>query len=261
MTGYIEIANWTKHQHYKDRNPPWIKLYINLLSCYDYVCLQDDSKLLLYTLYLLASRYENKIPHDLQFIRSQGSIQGQIRLQPLIDKGFIICYQDDSTMIAGCKQSAIPETETETETEQSRVEKSRVEKNRVEKDSILQIPVNTGIMPEAGVAPKKISLNLDTWNWDNITEQDRSLWAKAYPAVNIDIELARAADWIKQNPTKKKSQWGRFLSAWLSRSQDRGGNGSSNGKLSWTDFEAEKKEKQRQMISKTINDVIKRGVG
>jgi hypothetical protein len=31
QTDYIVIPNWPKFQHYKDRLPPWIKLYLELL--------------------------------------------------------------------------------------------------------------------------------------------------------------------------------------------------------------------------------------
>ena len=54
-------------------------------------------------------------------------------------------------------------------------------------------------------------------------------WAKAYPACDINTELAKAGEWIIANPAKgKKSNYRRFIVNWLSRSQDRGGGMSSN---------------------------------
>lgn len=51
-------------------------------------------------------------------------------------------------------------------------------------------------------------------------------WESAYPAVDIQRALADAAAWVISNPTKVKKNWARFLSGWLSRCQDRGGNKS-----------------------------------
>ena len=86
---YIEIINWKKYQHYKDRNPPWIKLYHSLLDDYEYGCLQNDSKLLLISLFLLAARTDNQIPNDLKWIKEKSSYKGKINLQPLENAEFI----------------------------------------------------------------------------------------------------------------------------------------------------------------------------
>ena len=121
---YIEVQNWSEYQHYSQRNPPWIKLHNKLLDNYDYGCLQDASKLLLISLYLLASRTDNHIPSDLEWIRSKAMLKGKIDLQPLIKASFIKvvadCTQDASAVLATCKQNG--GTETETETEKSREE-------------------------------------------------------------------------------------------------------------------------------------------
>jgi uncharacterized protein YdaU (DUF1376 family) len=67
--------------------------------------------------------------------------------------------------------------------------------------------------------------------WRGITDADRAAWAKAYPACTLDIELVRAAEWLKANPAKaRKSNWRRFVVSWLTRSQDRGGTNRSAGK-------------------------------
>jgi len=86
---YINVVNWEKFQHYKDRDPPWIKLYNSLLDDYEYGCLQDDSKLLLISLFLLAGRNENKIPMDNEWIRKRAMITNEINLDPLLSAGFI----------------------------------------------------------------------------------------------------------------------------------------------------------------------------
>ena len=112
---YISIKNWEKYQHYHDRNPPWIKLYHSLLDDYEYCCLQDASKLLLISLFLLASRTDNKIPADPDWIKSKAAIKGKLDFKPLVTIGFIKVNgdgkQDASKMLASDKQNGVPETE------------------------------------------------------------------------------------------------------------------------------------------------------
>lgn len=102
----ISIKNWDEFQHYKDRNPPWIKFYHSLLDDYEYSCLQDDSKLLLISLYLLAAKTSNKIPYDLKWIQTKAMLNKKPKLQPLIDFGFIFIDEIDSEMLSQCKQDA-----------------------------------------------------------------------------------------------------------------------------------------------------------
>jgi hypothetical protein len=78
--------------------------------------------------------------------------------------------------------------------------------------------------------PRSRSLPSDSISWDSsggwsgIAEADRAAWRAAYPACDIAGELARMGEWLKANPAKaKKSRWRQFVTAWLTRSQDRGG--------------------------------------
>lgn len=57
-----------------------------------------------------------------------------------------------------------------------------------------------------------------------ITDADRERWAKAYPACDLDRQLAAMDDWLRGNPAKaRKSNWAAFIGRWLSKAQDRGG--------------------------------------
>ena len=47
MDGEIVIVDWEKFQHYKNRNPPWIKLHTKLLRNYQFRMLSDEQKVLL----------------------------------------------------------------------------------------------------------------------------------------------------------------------------------------------------------------------
>lgn len=49
----------------------------------------------------------------------------------------------------------------------------------------------------------------------HVSEGLLTKWAKAFPDVNIDLEIERASVWAASNPPKK--DWQRFLSNWLSK--------------------------------------------
>ena len=48
-----------------------------------------------------------------------------------------------------------------------------------------------------------------------------AVWERAYPSVSISTELSKAAAWLLANPKNRKSNYARFLSAWLTRAQDK----------------------------------------
>lgn len=70
---------------------------------------------------------------------------------------------------------------------------------------------------------QKINFDFNKEVWENITDKDREGWRKAYPACNVDIELKQMREWLLSNPDKRKSRYRRFITNWLSRSQERGG--------------------------------------
>ena len=86
---YLHLKNWEVYQHYKKRNPPWIKLYHSLLDDYEYCQMSDDSKLLLLCFYMLASRTENRIPFDLTWIKRKTMVSCDIKLDELLGSGYI----------------------------------------------------------------------------------------------------------------------------------------------------------------------------
>jgi hypothetical protein len=103
---YLSVVNLERRQHYKDRSPPWIKLHADVLDDYAFVRLHDASKAHLMLLWVLASKLENKIPYDPEFIAQRLGCTDPIDIQALVDKGFISVGQDASTPLAERKQDA-----------------------------------------------------------------------------------------------------------------------------------------------------------
>lgn len=106
---YYSVKNFEKYQHYKDRNPPWIKLYNSLLGDYAFCALKDASKMHLIAIWLLASRNSNRVPADAAWIGKQISATEKVDLNCLVSGGFLEHYNADSVLLAECKQNAMPE--------------------------------------------------------------------------------------------------------------------------------------------------------
>jgi hypothetical protein len=117
MSGVFRVRNWSKFQHYSDRNPPWIKLHFELLSSQDWVTLDDASRVLAITCMLIASRNGGEVPANPGYLKRVAYLNKTPNFKPLIDCGFLesasTMLVDASTMLADAR----PETETETETE------------------------------------------------------------------------------------------------------------------------------------------------
>ena len=120
-TVFLKVANWEEYQHYKDRNPPWIKLHNQLLDSYEFCSLPDASKAHLIAIWMLASRSNNKLPHDTNWISRKISASEDVDLDLLIDSGFLEYIEPKqqvksaSNALADSKQNACLETEGETE--------------------------------------------------------------------------------------------------------------------------------------------------
>src|SRR3990167_11180263 len=117
---YFSVKNFEKFQHYKHRSPPWIKLYNDLLDNYEFARLPDASKAHLIAIWLLASRYQNRIPLDLGWLTKRINTTTHLNLPILEEHGFIIIEHglgNASIMLASCKQNAPTERERERETE------------------------------------------------------------------------------------------------------------------------------------------------
>ncbi len=64
MNGTITINKWREYQHYKNRNPPWVKVHRSLLAKDWYRGLSDGAARFLVELWLLASNHDGVVPYD-----------------------------------------------------------------------------------------------------------------------------------------------------------------------------------------------------
>ena len=133
----IKVKNWSAFQHYKNRRPPWIRLYRDLLDDPDYHTLTGEQAKALILLWLIASEDENlggvlpnvqKLSFRLRVSEEEmiNIIHGLTHwLEFNTDDLLASCYQDASNGLAKRLQVAIPESESEGDTERKGEGKKR----------------------------------------------------------------------------------------------------------------------------------------
>lgn len=205
----MKIKNWSQFQHFKDRRPPWIKLYRDILDDIEWHELDAKSAKVLVMLWLIASESDGVIPDakKLAFrlrMTEKDTEASLIKLSHWLE-------QDDISVISDGYQGDLPETETERETEgETKTELS------VEPQSVSQPVVEVPVLGNKGFG---------------VSQEMVNEWSKAYPAVDVVAELQKMRVWSLSNPTKQKTSAGiaRFVNAWLSKAQDQAGKVPSGG--------------------------------
>lgn len=126
MPACIRVVNWSRFQHYKNRNPPWIKLHRALLDNREWHALSGDASKVLAACWLIASEYDDgSIPLGTQDftwrLRREDATHVAALLVELEAHGFVeLVDHDASTMLAERKQPAsdlLDRGEAEGETE------------------------------------------------------------------------------------------------------------------------------------------------
>lgn len=111
----IRIKGWEKFQHFKDRKPPWVKLYRDLLDDLEWHELDPKAAKVLVSLWLIASESDGYLPDPKKLafrlrMTETAVIDCCSKLSHWLDQ------TDINAMPARC-QGDRPETETETETD------------------------------------------------------------------------------------------------------------------------------------------------
>jgi len=110
----MRIKNWNKFQHFKDRKPPWVKLYRDVLDDLEWYELDPLASKVLVMCWLIASEDDGNLP-------STKNLAFRLRMT---EKQTIDCLNklshwlehNDINAISGRYQNDSTETETETET-------------------------------------------------------------------------------------------------------------------------------------------------
>ena len=222
----MRIKNWTKFQHFKDRKPPWVKLYRDLLDDIDWHELDPLSSKVLCMLWLIASEDDGNIP-ELK------TLSFRLRLPLKTTKDCLSklnhwLIHDDINVISKVYQHDGLETETETETETE---------------------IETEIEKETEVKTKASRLSP---NW-KLSEDDYNFCRSERP----DLDPQKIAEsfkdyWISKPKDASKTDWSATWRNWVRR-QDI----SKNKQKSFYQSDLEiKKARHDEMVGKTKRSTI-----
>lgn len=217
---YLRVKNWETLQHYKDRNPPWIKLYNALLDDHAFAALADRDKGALILIWLLASRLKNyQIPFDPAWIRDRISWRRTPNLTSFIEEGFLIVCEPDENRTG---------SEREPDNNQHEPDSPIVENQRVP-DEIASKALdqrqrqrkrkrkNTPLTPQRGKAsvskkrkprlsnPPGFDSFWETYPKKKAKPRDIKAWLKVNPDADLQAVILRAVetekgtrDWLKE---------------------------------------------------------------
>jgi hypothetical protein len=119
----IAIKNWHHFQHFKDRRPPWIKLYREILDDLEWSRLSGEHAKALVMLWLIASESDGILPPVKHIaFRLRKSETETIKALKALNHWL---EQDDIGAISKRYQDDAPETEGEKETEKEKEERHR----------------------------------------------------------------------------------------------------------------------------------------
>lgn len=178
LTRY-KVKNWERFQHFKDRLPPWIKLYRDILDDYDINMISSDAFKFLIQLWLLASQdKEGK-----GYLPPVHQIAYRLRLSK--NKCLDLLRQVDTFLISEQYQN----DDEETETYKEETYKEETEKNN---------------------AGRKKPARLSEKDWLVSLREN-----EAYSHIDLEVELARMDAWLSTRPRRKKTR--KFIVNWLNR--------------------------------------------
>ena len=196
MKKYFSVSNWGEFQHYKDRNPPWIKLHNQLLDNYEFENLTDATKGHLLCIWMLASRTNNKLPYDHSWIKRKIGANSTIDLKSLECSGFI--------EVQGVERNAsmmlVSEEERRGETEKRREDYSGLLMNDFEVAEVKRIRrANKG-----GKITQRVINSLSK----EFEESRRSGMTNDQILTEWETRGWKSfkSDWVKSNYTNQKNQ-------------------------------------------------------
>lgn len=109
---YIVVQRWEEFQHYKDRDPKWIKNYLRLLRDDAYLDLTGHQRAVLHGIWLLYASSNAQLRADTRSLTRQLGLRVTSQhLESLSHAGFIRIFASRSGAEAAQKRSL--ETETE----------------------------------------------------------------------------------------------------------------------------------------------------
>ncbi len=152
---YLCVRDFDALQHYKDRNPIWIKLYNSILEDYEFARLPDATKFHAIGLMLLASRLSNRFPDDADWLAARIDASEKIDVELLIESKFLEIIREEKATTNARKSK-------KTKVESASTEKRRRDKNKTHTEQTRAV-----LSPDDVKDEKAVCVNLETSSESN----------------------------------------------------------------------------------------------
>lgn len=165
---FIQIVNWETFQHYKDRNPPWIKLHRELLTSETWVSSSNEDRVLAIAIMMLAAECGNRVSANPRYIQRRAYLEKEPDLSGLIMLKFIEIIEENDDASKSLA-SARPEKETENREEDSVANATGAEAPKLPTAIDLKAAVFSSGVPllmGAGITEKNARSMLGRWRSD-----------------------------------------------------------------------------------------------
>jgi hypothetical protein len=181
----MRIKHWNKFQHFKDRKPPWVKLYRDLLDDLDWHELDAQASKVLVMLWLIASEDEGRIPPTKTLAFRLRMTEKQTN--DCLNKLSHWLEQDDINTISERYQDDSLETERETEKEKEAETKRGTKGSRLSADWVLPEDWESWARQERpDLNPQKVG------------EQFKDFWIAKAGAQGVKLDwLATWRNWVR----------------------------------------------------------------
>lgn len=207
MAGKLRVHDWHQFQHYKERNPSWIKLHKGLLDNYKYQRLPVDSRALAPMIWLLASESKDgSLDYDLEkiaFRLRMSALELEAAIVPLISGGFLELEHDASAPLAE------PERESSLEKETEREKEVETEKDSAP-SAALVVKRETSNTKSKGT---RLAVDAEPDEQDIRYAHEDYGWA----AERIALEWSNIRDWSQSSRNGVKRDWRAAWRTWVRR--------------------------------------------
>lgn len=91
MSAYLYVKNWDELQHYKSRNPPWIKLYRRLMTDGKFHTLTEREQWQLVRIWLVSAEEHpgGYVPNDEKWLRRMTHSLQSVPVQKFVSDGWL----------------------------------------------------------------------------------------------------------------------------------------------------------------------------
>ena len=98
----VKVKKWDHFQHYKNRNPPWVKLHNDMLTSETWALASDKDRLLMVVALMVGSRGTNSgVLASEEYVKRIAYLQKAPDFKPLLKLGFFVEVDEDDNVLAG----------------------------------------------------------------------------------------------------------------------------------------------------------------